>query len=75
MSEAKEQPEPDRVPGHPHPRETTRLFGQLAAESSFLDAWSEWKRTHEDDALNRLCEATETLRQADPSFSFELPEA
>ena len=49
--------------------------GQTELWDRFLDAWSEWKRTHEDDALTRLCEATETLRQADPSFSFELPEA
>lgn len=31
-------PEPDRVEGAPHPRETARLFGQQAAESAFLVA-------------------------------------
>ncbi len=31
-------PEPDRVPGAPHPRETARLFGQGAAEAAFLEA-------------------------------------
>jgi DNA polymerase III subunit delta' len=31
-------PEPDRVDGAPHPRETARLFGQSAAESAFLSA-------------------------------------
>ncbi len=31
-------PEPDRIPGAPHPRETARLFGQGAAEAAFLDA-------------------------------------
>jgi DNA polymerase-3 subunit delta' len=46
VSEAKEQPEPDRVPGHPHPRETTRLFGQMTAERSFLEAWSEDRMHH-----------------------------
>ncbi|MFO1106402.1 MAG: DNA polymerase III subunit delta' [Amaricoccus sp.] len=31
-------PEPDRLEGAPHPRETARLFGQQAAEAQFLDA-------------------------------------
>lgn len=31
-------PEPDRIEGAPHPRETTRLFGQGAAEAGFLAA-------------------------------------
>ena len=46
MSDAAEQPEPDRVPGHPHPRETTRLFGQAAAEQGFLAAWAEDRMHH-----------------------------
>jgi len=46
VSDAKEQPEPDRVPGHPHPRETTRLFGQEAAEQGFLAAWAEDRMHH-----------------------------
>lgn len=29
-------PEPDRLPGAPHPRETQRLYGQGAAEAAFL---------------------------------------
>lgn len=33
-------PEPDRVEGAPHPRETAELFGQAAAERSFLDAYT-----------------------------------
>lgn len=32
-------PEPDRARGAPHPRETTRLIGQDAAERDFLDAY------------------------------------
>ncbi len=32
-------PEPDRVEGAPHPRDTTRLIGQDAAQSAFLDAF------------------------------------
>ncbi|OYX44106.1 MAG: DNA polymerase III subunit delta' [Rhodobacterales bacterium 32-67-9] len=31
-------PEPDRVEGAPHPRDTARLIGQGAAERAFLDA-------------------------------------
>jgi DNA polymerase-3 subunit delta' len=46
MSGADEQPEPDRVPGHPHPRETPRLFGQEAAEQGFLAAWAEDRLHH-----------------------------
>ncbi|WP_128254442.1 DNA polymerase III subunit delta' [Falsirhodobacter deserti] len=33
-----ELPEPDRVEGAPHPRETPMLFGHSAAEAAFLDA-------------------------------------
>lgn len=32
-------PEPDRVEGAPHPRETETLIGQDAAEAAFLDAF------------------------------------
>ena len=38
-------PEPDRIEGAPHPRETMQLFGQDAAISSFLDAYNS-KRLH-----------------------------
>lgn len=33
-------PEPDRVPGAPHPRDTAQLLGQAAAVDSFLEAFS-----------------------------------
>ena len=33
-------PEPDRIEGAPHPRETPRLFGQDKAERDFLDTFS-----------------------------------
>lgn len=39
-------PEPDRVEGAPHPRETTALFGQQAAESAFLDAYRQGRLHH-----------------------------
>lgn len=37
MTEA--PPAPDQAPGAPHPRETTRILGQNAAESAFLSAY------------------------------------
>ena len=46
MSDAAEPPEPDRVPGHPHPRETPHLFGQEAAEQGFLAAWADERLHH-----------------------------
>ncbi|MCU4652633.1 DNA polymerase III subunit delta' [Roseibacterium sp. SDUM158016] len=39
-------PEPDRVPGAPHPRETLRLFGQATAEATFLDALNSGRLPH-----------------------------
>ena len=39
-------PEPDRVPGAPHPRDTQRLLGQDAAEQSFLDAYNTGRLHH-----------------------------
>ena len=33
-------PEPDRIPGAPHPRDTALLFGQSAAEQTFLSAYN-----------------------------------
>ena len=37
MSDA---PEPDRIEGAPHPRDTARLIGQAAAEATFLAAYN-----------------------------------
>ena len=33
-------PEPDRIAGAPHPRETQTVFGQSQAEADFLDAFT-----------------------------------
>ena len=33
-------PEPDRIEGAPHPRETAQLFGQSRAEADFLEAYN-----------------------------------
>lgn len=37
---AEDRPEPDRIDGAPHPRETERLFGQDRAEAAFLEAYN-----------------------------------
>ena len=39
-------PEPDRVEGAPHPRETARLIGQSAAEAAFLEALNTHRMHH-----------------------------
>jgi DNA polymerase III subunit delta' len=44
--EAEALPEPDRVEGAPHPRETPVLFGQAAAEAAFLDAFRQGRLAH-----------------------------
>lgn len=45
MSDAT-QPEPDRIDGAPHPRETVRLFGQDSAQADFLQAFSSDRLHH-----------------------------
>ena len=39
-------PEPDRVEGAPHPRDTARLYGQSAAEAAFLEAYETGRLHH-----------------------------
>ena len=39
-------PEPDRVTGAPHPRETLHLYGQSHAEGAFLDAFNTGRLHH-----------------------------
>lgn len=39
-------PQPDRVEGAPHPRETHTLIGQEAAEAAFLEAWRTGRMHH-----------------------------
>ncbi|MDX1781929.1 MAG: DNA polymerase III subunit delta' [Thalassovita sp.] len=39
-------PEPDRIEGAPHPRETLRLFGQKQAEDAFLEAFNSGRLHH-----------------------------
>ncbi len=39
-------PEPDRIEGARHPRETQRLIGQDAAEAAFLDTYSSGRMHH-----------------------------
>ncbi|WP_412505950.1 DNA polymerase III subunit delta' [Roseovarius sp. SYSU LYC5161] len=45
MSDAS-SPEPDRVDGAPHPRETPSLIGQHGAETAFLDAYNAGRAHH-----------------------------
>jgi len=40
------RPEPDRVEGAPHPRETPHLIGQRQAEAAFLDAFAGGRMHH-----------------------------
>lgn len=46
MADPAELPEPDRVEGAPHPRETERLFGHASAEAAFLDAFNSGRLHH-----------------------------
>ncbi|MBS0563169.1 MAG: DNA polymerase III subunit delta' [Proteobacteria bacterium] len=46
MSDPAELPEPDRVDGAPHPRESAQLFGQDAAEGAFLEAFASGRLHH-----------------------------
>lgn len=39
-------PEPDAAPGAPHPRLTSRLYGQQAAEDTFLQAFAAGRMHH-----------------------------
>ncbi|WP_323035992.1 DNA polymerase III subunit delta' [Pararhodobacter sp.] len=41
-----ELPEPDRIEGAPHPRDTARLFGQETAERGFLQAHAQDRLHH-----------------------------
>lgn len=46
MAEPDELPEPDRIEGAPHPRETLDLVGHAAAEAAFLDAYNAGRLHH-----------------------------
>jgi len=46
MSTEPDLPEPDRVEGAPHPRETHTLIGQSKAESAFLEAYNSHRLHH-----------------------------
>ncbi|MCX8509716.1 MAG: DNA polymerase III subunit delta', partial [Rhodobacteraceae bacterium] len=39
-------PEPDRIEGAPHPRETPVLYGQAAAEAAFLETYATGRLHH-----------------------------
>lgn len=46
MAEPADLPEPDRIEGAPHPRETAQVFGHAAAEATFLDAFTSGRLHH-----------------------------
>jgi len=46
MSDPADLPEPDRVDGAPHPRDTPRLFGQGGADAAFLAAFNGGRLHH-----------------------------
>ncbi|MFD1883685.1 DNA polymerase III subunit delta' [Paracoccus pacificus] len=46
MSDDTDIPEPDRVPGAPHPRHTPQIFGQDEAIASFADAMGHGRLHH-----------------------------
>lgn len=46
MSAQTSQPEPDRIAGAPHPRDTRLLIGQQEAEAAFLAAITSGRRHH-----------------------------
>ncbi len=46
MSDPADLPEPDRLEGAPHPRDTPRVLGQDAAEQAFLTAYASGRMHH-----------------------------
>lgn len=46
MAVSDDLPEPDRLEGAPHPRETAHLFGHAAAEADFLHAFNSGRLHH-----------------------------
>lgn len=46
MAASVDLPEPDRIEGAPHPRETLTLFGHAAAQTAFLDAHASGRLHH-----------------------------
>ncbi len=46
MADPMDLPEPDRVEGAPHPRETEHLVGHPAAEAAFLEAFNSGRLHH-----------------------------
>lgn len=46
MADPGDLPQPDRIEGAPHPRETATIYGQHAAEAAFLDAFNAGRLHH-----------------------------
>lgn len=74
MSE-EQPPEPDRIEGAPHPRETRRLIGQDAAETAFLDAFNSGRLHHAWLLTGALGIGKATLAWKVARFLLATPEA
>lgn len=68
-------PEPDRIEGAPHPRETQRLIGQDAAEAAFLDAFNSGRLHHAWLLTGALGIGKATLAWKVARFLLATPEA
>lgn len=68
-------PEPDRVEGAPHPRETVRLIGQDAAEAAFLDTYTSGRMHHAWLMTGPLGVGKATLAWRIARFLLATPEA
>lgn len=68
-------PEPDRIEGAPHPRETRQLIGQDAAEAAFLDAFTSGRLHHAWLLTGPLGVGKATLAWRIARFLLATPEA
>lgn len=68
-------PEPDRIEGAPHPRETHQLIGQEAAEAAFLDAYNSGRLHHAWLLTGPLGVGKATLAWKIARFLLATPEA
>ncbi|HQU69100.1 MAG TPA: DNA polymerase III subunit delta' [Albidovulum sp.] len=68
-------PEPDRIEGAPHPRETRTLIGQGTAEAEFLDAFNSGRLHHAWLLTGALGVGKATLAWKIARFLLATPEA
>lgn len=70
-----ELPEPDRVDGAPHPRDTAKLFGQDGAQAEFLNAYNTGRLHHAWLLTGPRGAGKATLAWAIARFLLTTPEA